>query len=156
MATNLKAAFAIPGTVTVGGREFVVPQPSASDLARVHDRMREIASRACVSPLLAVNAIAKELEPGVAAEAIRAAVAMGSGGGVEPTREAVMRAYDSLDGVRWRLWYSARKTDPGLTQAAVNELVTDENRFEVADALFTATNPAAGPDAPKAPPGGAS
>lgn len=143
MAAPVKAVFGVPGSVTVRGREFVLPAPTASDLARVHDRMRELAARACVSPIQYVNANAGDLLPGVLAEALRSAIAMGSGGGVEPNREAVVRAYDTLDGVRFRLWFHARKAEPSLTQADVDKLVTDDDRYELADALFEATTPAA-------------
>lgn len=149
------SVFANPGTVTVRGREFVVPSPTASDLNRVHERMRELAQRQCVSPLAYVNANAEGLLPAVLAESLRAAVAMGSGGGTEPTRESVFRAYDSLDGVRFRLWYHARKALPELTRAEVDKLVDDENRYDVSDALAKATSPADGPADPKAPASGA-
>lgn len=133
-----RAVFAPPGTVRLGGREFVIPKPTPGDAARVHERMRELAARACVSPLAYVNAAAADLAPGVLAEALRAAVAMGSGGGVEPTREAVTRAYDSLEGVRFQVWYYARKACPGLTPDEVAALVPEDARYDAADALLSA------------------
>lgn len=135
-----RLATGVPGLVTVGGREFVIPAQTPGDAARVHDRMRRLALAGCRSPLEYVAAQPPEAFPYPAdrLEAIRAAVALGSGGGVEPTREAVVREYGSLAGVRWRLWYHARKTHPDLTQADADALVTDDTVYEVADALEAA------------------
>lgn len=151
----MKAALGTPGTITLRGRDFAVPQPTAGDAGRVHDRMRELAARDCVSPLAFVNANAPQLSPAVLAESVRAAVAMGSGGGSEPTQAAVQRAYNSLDGVRFQVWYYARKGSPGLTQAEVDSLVAEEDRYDAADALAAALFPEAGGGGPKPPTGGA-
>jgi hypothetical protein len=156
MAAPTPVAMGLPGTVTVKGRAFAVAQPTAADLGRIHEKMRDLATAGCANPLAAVNAAAEGLAPAVLSEAIRHAVSIGSGGGVEPTREAVFRTYDSLDGVRFRLWYLARKCDDKLPKADVDALVGEDDRYEVADALAAATAPAAGPDSPKAPPAGAS
>lgn len=135
---QIRSVFAIPGTLTVKGREFVIMPPSSSDVARVHDKMRELATRQCVNPLLAVNAVAGELAPGVLAESLRAAVAIGSGGGIEPTRESIARQYDTLDGIRWRVWFHARKALPALTHSEVESLIGEDDRYDVADALAEA------------------
>lgn len=133
------AARGSPGLLVIGDYEYTVPPPTPGDLARTHDAMREIAQKSCVSPLAFVNAAADTLSPLVLSESVRAAVAMGSGGGVEPTREAILRAYDSLEGVRWQFWYVAKKSDPAVTRGRAAELVTEENRYDVSDALAVAT-----------------
>ena len=150
-----KAVLGIPGSVTIAGREFVIPQPTSADVVRVHNRMRELAQRSCVSPLAYVNANAEGLNPVVLSESLRAAIAMGSGGGVEPNRETVFRAYDTLEGVRFRLWYFARKTQPALTQDDVAGLVVEDNVYDVSDALAKA-QPAPETAGPLAPRSGAS
>lgn len=150
----MRSVLNIPGGVQVKGRAFVLPVPTAGDVARVHERMRQLAQRDVVSPIAYVAANADALPPVLLAEAVRAAVAMGSGGGAEPTREAVFRAYDTLDGVRFRLWYYARKAEPGLAREAVDALVGEDDVYDVADALVAAHD--AGADGPKAPPGGGS
>ena len=155
MTAANRAVLGTPGVVRVGGREFVVPQPTAGDEARVYEAMRDVAAKACVSPLSYVNANAEGMAPGVLAEALRVAVAMGSGGGVEPTREAVQRAYSSLDGVRFQLWYYARKAEPKLTRQEVADLVGEDDRYDVLDAL-AAAQPRGAQGDPKAPSGGAS
>ena len=149
-ANNTKAIFGLPGTLTIAGQTFVIPSPTAGDLARLADRMRELAMPGMANPLMAVNAVATEMHAGVASEAIRHAVAMAAGGGVEPTREAVMRQYQSLAGLRFQVWYFVRKTVPGFTQKQAEELVTEENRYDVADGLIDAQQlpEDAGPKAP--------
>lgn len=154
-AVSPDAALGIPGVVTIKGREFVLAQPTAADHRRIHNKMREIAQRGCVSPLEYVNANAAKLDPVVLSEAVRNAILVGSGGGVEPNREAVFQAYDSLEGVRFRLWYLARKANQNLLLTDIEALVTDANFYDVSDALALATTPQAGPDAPKAPTSGA-
>lgn len=132
------AFFAVPGTLRLGTREFVVPAPAPSDAARVHRKMKELASRSCVSPLEYVSANREKLDPVTLTEAIRAAVAIGSGGGVQPHREAIMDAYDTLEGVRWRIWWAVRKGDKAITLEAVSSLVTEDNYYEAAEDLHKA------------------
>lgn len=138
MTDKALSVLGVPGTLTVAGRTFAVPPQTPGDVGRTRDAMRRLALAECSSPLDLVNAHAAKLAPAVFSEAVRQAVAMGSGGGVEPSQEAVLRAYDSLDGVRWRLWYQARKAEPGLARDEVDRLVTDENVYDVADALLDA------------------
>jgi hypothetical protein len=138
VTTPSTAIFALPGTLSLGGREFAVAAPTPTDVARTHQEMRRLAAQECLSPLAYVSASAPSLDPATHAEAVRAAVAMGSGGGVEPTRESVFRTYESLAGVRWRVWYAVRKLDGTFTQEQAAKLVTEENVFEVADALSKA------------------
>lgn len=152
MAPNTSAVLGVPGVVRLAGRELVVPQPTPADVARVHDHMRRLAQAGCVSPLDFVSAHRDKLDPGTYAESLRAAVLLGSGGGVEPTREAVLRTYDTLEGVRFRLFYAARKGDPAVTREWVNDHVTEDNLYDVSDALAAATDP--GLDPKKVPPSG--
>jgi hypothetical protein len=135
MDAKARLVLGLPGRLSLGGREFAVPAPTPTDAARTYEAMRELATRSCVSPLAYVNAARDGMDPAVLAEAVRAAVAMGSGGGVEPTREAVLRQYDTLEGVRWRVWYSLRRADATVTREWVESHVTDENRYELIDAL---------------------
>lgn len=129
------AIFALPGTLALAGRDYTIPAPTATDMARVHDKMRELAGRHIVSPLQYVSLNREQLDPATHAEAVRAAVAMGAGGGVEPTRESVFRAYDTLEGVRWRTWYHISRADAAVKLADLEQLVTDENYWDVGSAL---------------------
>lgn len=137
-AEKAAAVTGLPGVVVVGGREWVLPPPSAADAARVYRLMWDLARKDCVNPLAFVNATAADLSPAVFQVAVREALAMGSGGGPAPTDDAVLRAYDSLDGVRLRFWYFARKLDEKVTQAVVKTWITDENVYDVMDALAKA------------------
>lgn len=154
----MQTVFALPGSVTVKGRTFPVPKPTATDLARVREQMRLLARANCTEPLKYVAAqIEGGIPPAVIQIAIGEALKLGSGGGVEPTDAAVAREYDSLAGVRYRLWFHARKLTTELTHADVEALVGEEEQYDVADALFTALGLGErGADAPKAPSAGAS
>lgn len=153
MAPNT-AALGSPGLVVLAGREIVILPQTPADVARTHEEMRRLAQAGCVSPLDFVTAHREKIDPGSYAEAVRAAVLLGSGGGVEPTREAVLRTYDSLAGVRFRLWFQAKKADANLTREWVAANVTEDNQYEVADALAVALDP--GGDQKKVPPSGPS
>ncbi len=155
MAAKTAQVIGAANTVQIGDQEFVVPYPTPADMVRVREKMREIASKSCVHPVAAVNAIADTLSGPVLTEALRQAVQISSGGGSEPTQGAIIRAYDSLEGVRFQLWYFARKTNTNLTSAEVEALVTDDNRYDVADALAKAVVPEV-PNGPKASAGGES
>lgn len=130
------AALPAPVTVSVGSREFVVVPPTPRDTARVFREMERLAAAKCVPPLAAVAAVpAAALSGTDRVEAIRAAVALSAGGGVKPTREAVVEMYGELDGVRFRLWHAARKADPTLTREAVDEAVTEDTVDEAYEQL---------------------
>lgn len=143
----MQPIFAEPGKVTVKGKTFRVVAPTASDFARLRSRMRELAQEKCVHPLSAVNAIAEGLSPLVLDRSLSIAINVAAGGGVEPTADAIAREFEGLEGVRYQLWYLARKADPTLTLDTVTELVGEEDRWDVIDALNAATSPAA--DGPK-------
>jgi hypothetical protein len=135
MSIDPKAIFATPGILKLDGREYVVQPPSPTDVMCVHERMTELAGEAMTSPLAYVSANRELLDPATFEVAVRAAVAMGAGGGSEPTPESVSRQYRSLEGIRWRVWYAIKKSDPTFTQEQAAKLVTEENRFEIMTAL---------------------
>lgn len=139
MNAKQAAILGVPGTVTVNETIFVIEPPTPADSARVSAEMERLASLRCVNPLAAVGAVPQDALSGAdRVEAIRAAVGMVSGGGVKPSREAVIEQYSLIDGVRFRLWYAARKADKTLTRDAVAALVTDDNFYDVDDALNVA------------------
>lgn len=146
----MQTVFAIPGKITVKGREFQIPAPTSTDLARIRDRMRELARRQCVNPLLAVNAIANELAPHVLQAALEMALAKSAGGGVEPTPDAIAQQFETLEGVRFQLWYLASRIQASLKPEDVAALVLEEDRYAVADAIFEATKLGEEKEGPKA------
>lgn len=136
----MKAAiFGLSGVLNLGGKEYAITPPTAGDAARTHEAMRKLALADCVSPLAYVNANSEVLPPMLLTEAIRTAVTIGSGGGVEPTRENVIRQYESLEGVRWRAWYQASRSEMSLREKTAKDafcsLITEENYFDVSEAL---------------------
>lgn len=135
MTETNPAIFALPGQLTIGSREFVIAAPSPTDKARVHRKMKELATRSCVSPLVYVSRSKDDLDPVSFTEAIRAAVTIGSGGGVQPHREAVMDAYETLEGIRYRVWAAVVKSEKSITQKEIDGLVNDENYYEVEENL---------------------
>lgn len=151
----MQTATATRGTVTIKGRTFAIPQPTQADISRVRDRMRDLALAGCTSPILAVNAVAKELPPAVFAAAMEAAVSKAAGGGAEPTPDAVNRQYGTLEGIRFQLWYFAKKGGSPVTLKEIEDLVGEEDRYEVDDALYRATQLGDLPG-PKVSPGGES
>lgn len=151
----MKSILTKGGMVTLGGREFPVAAPTVTDLARIRAHMRRLAQPQCMSPLLAVNAVADQLLPGVLSESLRLAVQQGAGGGATPTAELIEEQFESLEGVRFQFWYLAHKANAALTLAEVEPLITDDNRFDVADALIAALKPAEDADAPKVSAAGA-
>lgn len=150
----MQTVTASPGSVTIKGRTFAIPQPSATDILRVREKMRELALPSCTSPLLAVNAVAKELDPAVLQMMCAAAVSQGAGGGAEPTEEAIRRQYTTLDGVRFQLWYFAKRGGSSATLKEIEDLVDEEIRYDVDDAIYRATRLPETPG-PKASPAGA-
>jgi hypothetical protein len=128
-----------PGSVTIRGKTFAIPEPTPTDLSRIRNKMRELALASCTSPILAVNAVAKDLAPAVLAAAIADAVRQMAGGGVEPSDDAVRRQFQTVEGVRFQLWYLANRGGARLTLDEAAGLVDEENVFEVDDAIYAAT-----------------
>jgi hypothetical protein len=128
-----------PGSVTVRGRTLPIPRPTPTDLARIRDKMREYAAESCTSPILAVDAVAKQLSPAALAVAMQLAVQQAAGGGAEPSDDAVRRQFQTVRGVRFQLWYLANRAGARLTHDEAAELVDEENVYEVDDAVFSAT-----------------
>lgn len=131
------AVAAAPGTLTLGGVPYLVLPPTPGDKARTVERMRELARARCLSPVDYALTHA-HLAPAALALVVSEAIKLGAGGGVEPTAEAVWEQFDTLDGVRWRVWYHLSKTTPAATPEAVAALVTEANRGDVAAALDAA------------------
>ena len=151
----MKPILSTSGSVTINGKTFPVAKLTETDYSRIRARMRELALPSCVNPLVAVNAMADQLAPAVLQMAITDAVSRMSGGGAEPTPDAIDRAFESVKGVQFQFWYCARKANPNLTFAEVEGLITEDNRYEVADTLVAALKPTEDADVPKASPAGA-
>lgn len=123
--------------LTVGDRTFVILPPTPRDMLATAQRMKELAAAQYVSPLQYVAA-QTYLTPGDRALAFAEAIKLGSGKAIKPTQDEVWEQYQTPDGVRWRVWYHAEKTTPGLTLAEVAALVPDGDHLRVSEALDAA------------------
>jgi hypothetical protein len=97
-------------------------------------RMKELARARCISPL---DFVLKHthLNPAQLAAAVSEAIKLGSGGGAEPTPDAVWEQYVTLEGVRWRVWYHVSRAHKEFTIEDAAKLVTEDNLFDAATAL---------------------
>lgn len=131
---KLEQLAALPGTLTIGGKAYIVLPPTPGDVLREALQMKQLARAVCVSP---VDYAARHthLPPAVFEVVMTAALKLGSGGGVEPNEEAFRERYAMLDGVRWRLYYHLSRSGHAFTEADAAALVTDANVIDVAMAL---------------------
>ncbi len=133
------------------GRPLTVQWPTPGDLFTIEERMLELAARWCVSPLKLVYLTPEsDLAGADRQNALSFALDKASGGGVAPSGLAMARAYNSVDGLRYRLWRLTRRTHPEVTEADIAGLVTESNRPDVIDALdglLRALDPGKGPPA---------
>lgn len=118
------------------GRGLTVQWPTPGDLFVIEEHMLALAQKSCVNPLAAVAAVPASALSGADREAALAlALQHAAGGGVAPSNLAVVRAYNSVEGLRYRLFRLTRRTHPELGQADIDPLVTEANRPDLIDAL---------------------
>ena len=123
-----------PGVLEIGERRFVILPPTPRDMLAIGQRMKELARAKCVSPL---DYVLKHtsLTPTMLAVAVNEAIKLGSGGGVDPSPDAVWEQYSSLEGVRFQVWHYAKKAHGTLLLEEVEKLVTEDNLFDVGESL---------------------
>lgn len=146
-AARNEAAVAAPGTITVGGRTFVLSPSSIEDAAAWHAAARGMIQAEMGDPLETLNRKlnalqARSLIPGgepinpllvkaLAAEAFPAASAAKGDGKAEPTHEQIVAKCLSLEGFVWYTHYRLAKADPGVTREWVAAHVTADNWGDV-------------------------
>lgn len=123
--------------VTVGGREFVILPPTPRDMIATAQRMKELAQAQYRSPLDYVLTHS-HLPPAALSLAVSEAIKLGSGKALKATADEVWEQYQTLEGVRWRVWFHASKTCPELTLEEVSALVPDGEHIRVVEALDAA------------------
>lgn len=126
-----------PGVLTLGDKTFVILPPTPRDMLATMTRMKEFARAKCVSPLDFVLRH-MTLPPAALALAVGEAIKIGSGGGIEPTQEAIWEQYATRAGVRWRVWYHVSRVLKDFKPADVEPLVTDDNLLDAQEALDAA------------------
>lgn len=127
----------MPGILRLGTREFVILRPTPRDMIATVGRMRELARARCVSPLDYVLGHTHQ-PPAALAFAVQEAIKIGSGGGVEPTQEAVWEQYATLAGIQWRCWYHISRVLKDFTPADIKPLVTADTVMDAIEALDAA------------------
>lgn len=124
-------------TITLGGRPYTLQVPTPGLLAIVNDDITAIAEAMCPPAAIpAVAAISPDALRGQdRTDAIQRATEAFLGGGVGPTGKTLLRAANSLQGLRKQFWRLTRKTHPELTEDAVAGLIRDEDRPDVLTAI---------------------
>jgi hypothetical protein len=127
-----------PGTVKIGERILLVSDLTPGQYMTLYNECRRQVLAELQTPLQSVMADIRKLPPEFQEVAIRAAVAQQSGGGSEPTREAIAARMNHPEGVRFHVWLMARGNHPGLT---LEEIVLDQANVEqVQTDLWRATH----------------
>lgn len=130
------AIFATSRKLVIGGRELLLVYPTPRDIYVIDEDMVNIASKDVVNPLHYVHATPDSMLSGQdRLAAISIALDKGAGGGVSPSPYALGRAYNSLAGIRRRIWRLTRKTHPELSEKDIADIVTEENRPDVIEGL---------------------
>jgi hypothetical protein len=126
-----------PAVLALGGRQFAIMRPENRDMLAVRARMVALAQAKCLSPV-DYAATHAHLPAPVFAALLGEALKLGAGGGVKPHPDAVWDEYDTLEGVRFRVWYHASRAHKDLKPEEVAALVTEDNLFDAAEALSLA------------------
>lgn len=124
--------------LTVGGREFVILPPTPRDMIATAQRMTELVAAKYLPPLSYVQKQAEHLSPAFLSVCVSEAIKLGSGTPIKPREDEVWAEYQTLEGVRWRVWHHASKTCPALKLEEVAALVPDGYHLQVAEALDAA------------------
>lgn len=114
---------------------FPVAKPSVEDVFEVAAEMRLQAKKKLLNPVEFVAAMASSLTPQLLEVALRQAVALGSGGGSEPSVATQNDQYVSEDGLAWRLYYHAVKLTPSFTLLTASKIIAADGRWKVSIAL---------------------
>lgn len=133
------AATGAPGTVVVGEKIYLVSQPTDADFVTLRKHLRELFGRSAKSPLKAIMDDLKMLPLHLQAEAIKAAVQQQSGGGSEPTADAMQSILYTPEGCCFWLWLLARKNDRALDIQTVRASITEENVDDILAQIMRAT-----------------
>ena len=127
------------GLLHLGDKTLVVRSPGDADFAFLAGELRRLAKLKCKSPLAALAEEFASLPAEMKALAMKEAVALKSGGEVEPTQDQIAAQIYDPEGCRVWVWWLAREDQPGLTLAGVSELINAANVVEVLAELARAT-----------------
>lgn len=141
---------ALPGVLTIDGKQFVITPPTPGDMLREAIQMKQLAREAGgKDPLKYVAESAAFIPPQALAAAVAEAVKAGSAPRPEPTGTMVEEQYGLPSGVRWRLWYHVNRSGGKMTEDEAKALVTDFNCGNVCVAIDNALRLPETPDTKK-------
>jgi hypothetical protein len=120
-----------PGTITIGGRAFLVAQPEAPDLGAIGMELRRLAKVRRDAALLAYFREFKDLA--LAKELVTATLPA-----ADDDLGNFMGEAGTLDGARFVAFILLRKLDPDLSMEQVRQLVTADNAAAVGIELLIA------------------
>ncbi len=159
-----EAVTGAPGTIDLGGQTYLVAQPTDEDFATLRSHLKAKLD----SPLKAIADDLKYLAPADRAEAIKAAVALKTGGGAELTPQYVQEQLMQPPGAAFLAWLLVRRNHPDVKLDDVKAAVTGDNVLAVLADLkrasgmeaaaggkvggATGSAPGAGPTAPASTP----
>jgi hypothetical protein len=141
-----RAAAAVPQTLEIGGRSFLIPPLKLADFYAQRSKARELCMSTAEDPIEVVNKrvqaaekAGKPLSPTIVKHLTEAALSAASSqqAKVEPTEDQIMQRTTTPDFLRWWVWHLCRKADKEITQAEVNELIgpKDEDAFELSNRI---------------------
>lgn len=126
-----------PALLSLGGRSFVILPPTPRDKLVTHQRMRALAESRDKSPL-DYAAAHTHLPPAIFAVAVAEAIRIGHRPAPAPAPEVIWDQYTTLEGVRWRVWHHVSRVLKEFKIEEVRDLVTEDNLYDVSDALDAA------------------
>lgn len=126
-----------PGTINLGGRTFLVAQPTDSDMRAIAAFLQKHA----LSPVAALEADPdfKYLPPEMQEEKRRDAALLKFKQGTPFDGPSALQALTGLEGTRFVAWILCRKREPTLTLEQVAGLITEANYLAAAVELDVAS-----------------
>lgn len=112
--------------VTLGERTYLLSSPTLRDM----DTVRNWILSRLPSPLAAVAADLKNIDPKYHDAVLKAAAAV-QPGGAALTAEAASKVLMTPDGCRFVFWLVARKNHPDLKTDDLKDLITEDNAAAV-------------------------
>lgn len=133
-----QAVSQVAGTLSLGGRAYVILPPTPRDKLVTYERMKALVAEQTVPPLEYVATRFAHLPGAIFTQAIREAILLGAAPPPPPDPAVVWAQYATLAGVRWRVWYHVSRVLKDFTPEQAAGLVTEDNVFDASDALDAA------------------
>jgi hypothetical protein len=128
-----------PGTITLGGRLFLVGQPTTQDFVALRRHLHSLAVKKAKPPLAAIAEELSKLPAHLQSEAIKAAVAQ-QASGPQVTNEAITEQLYTPEGCAFWTWLLIYKNHKDVRFEEVKAWVSEENVNEVLASLLKASS----------------